>query len=311
MEKETLYRFFRGETTSDEQQCLMDWLDTDEEHRRTFDRERQMYNALLLFAPQKQVAFRRSVGSRRIIGYAAQIAAMLVLAVGIGWGYVSYREHSWEALTTRISAPEGQRVNLKLQDGTEVWLNSGAELEYPSLFAGDTRRVRLAGEAFFDVSHDADKPFVVETFACRVEVLGTRFNVNADVQHSCFSTTLLRGGVRVTSLEDSRQQVVLEPDEKAVLENGKLTLYRADDPNEYLWIKGLISISGLDFKEVMHRMEHCYGVRINLNIAQIPILEAMGKLRISDGIEHALGILQRSCNFNYTYNHETNEITIY
>ncbi|MCI7684332.1 MAG: FecR domain-containing protein [Parabacteroides merdae] len=311
MEKETLYRFFRGETTSDEQQCLMDWLDTDEEHRRTFDRERQMYNALLLFAPQKQVAFRRSVGSRRIIGYAAQIAAMLVLAVGIGWGYVSYREHSWEALTTRISAPEGQRVNLKLQDGTEVWLNSGAELEYPSLFAGDTRRVRLAGEAFFDVSHDADKPFVVETFACRVEVLGTRFNVNADVQHSCFSTTLLRGGVRVTSLEDSRQQVVLEPDEKAVLENGKLTLYRADDPNEYLWIKGLISISGLDFKEVMHRMEHCYGVRINLNIAQIPTLEAMGKLRISDGIEHALGILQRSCNFNYTYNHETNEITIY
>ena len=192
-----------------------------------------------------------------------------------------------------------------------MWLNSGAELEYPSLFAGDTRRVRLAGEAFFDVSHDADKPFVVETFACRVEVLGTRFNVNADVQHSCFSTTLLRGGVRVTSLEDSRQQVVLEPDEKAVLENGKLTLYRADDPNEYLWIKGLISISGLDFKEVMHRMEHCYGVRINLNIAQIPTLEAMGKLRISDGIEHALGILQRSCNFNYTYNHETNEITIY
>ena len=311
MEKETLYRFFRGETTSDEQQCLMDWLDTDEEHRRTFDRERQMYNALLLFAPQKQVAFRRSVGSRRIIGYAAQIAAMLVFAVGIGWGYVSYREHSWEALTTRISAPEGQRVNLKLQDGTEVWLNSGAELEYPSLFAGDTRRVRLAGEAFFDVSHDASKPFVVETFACRVEVLGTRFNVNADVQHSGFSTTLLRGSVRLTSLEDSRQQVVLKPDEKAVFENGKLTLHRADDPNEYLWVKGLISISGLDFKEVIHRMEHCYGVRINLNVAPIPTLEAMGKLRISDGIEHALGILQRNCKFNYMYNHETNEITIY
>ena len=244
----------------------------------------------------------RSQSSLLIIGYAAQIAAMLALAVGIGWGYVSYHEHSWEALTTRISAPEGQRVNLKLQDGTEVWLNSGAELEYPSLFAGDTRRVRLAGEAFFDVSHDASKPFVVETFACRVEVLGTRFNVNADVQHSGFSTTLLRGSVRLTSLEDSRQQVVLKPDEKAVFENGKLTLHRADDPNEYLWVKGLISISGLDFKEVIHRMEHCYGVRINLNVAPIPTLEAMGKLRISDGIEHALGILQRNCKFNYMYN---------
>ena len=98
MEKETLYRFFRGETTPDEQQCLMDWLDADEEHRRTFDRERQMYNALLLFAPQKQVAFRQSIGLRRIIGYAAQIAAMLALAVGIGWGYVSYKERSWANL---------------------------------------------------------------------------------------------------------------------------------------------------------------------------------------------------------------------
>ena len=152
---------------------------------------------------------------------------------------------------------------------------------------------------------------MVETFACRVVVLGTRFNVNADVQHSGFSTTLLRGSVRLTSLEDSRQQVVLKPDEKAVFENGKLTLHRADDPNEYLWVKGLISISGLDFKEVIHRMEHCYGVRINLNVAPIPTLEAMGKLRISDGIEHALGILQRNCKFNYMYNHETNEITIY
>lgn len=65
------------------------------------------------------------------------------------------------------------------------------------------------------------------------------------------------------------------------------------------------------FKEVIHRMEHCYGVRINLNVAPIPTLEAMGKLRISDGIEHALGILQRNCKFNYMYNHETNEITIY
>ena len=311
MEKETLYRFYKGEATSDEQRRLMEWLDADQENRRIFDRERGMYNALLLFAPEEKAARGRLLNWRRVTRYAVQAAAVVILAVGIGWGYVSYHEHSWEALTTRISAPEGQRVNLKLQDGTEVWLNSGAELEYPSLFAGDTRRVRLAGEAFFDVSHDASKPFVVETFACRVEVLGTRFNVNADVQHSGFSTTLLRGSVRLTSLEDSRQQVVLKPDEKAVFENGKLTLHRADDPNEYLWVKGLISISGLDFKEVIHRMEHCYGVRINLNVAPIPTLEAMGKLRISDGIEHALGILQRNCKFKYMYNHETNEITIY
>ena len=49
---------------------------------------------------------------------------------------------------------------------------------------------------------------------------------------------------------------------------GKIDLHRADDPNEYLWVKGLISISGFDFKEVIHRMEHCYGVRINSMLLQ-------------------------------------------
>lgn len=55
---------------------------------------------------------------------------------------------------TRVAAPEGQRINLTLQDGTNVWLNSGAEIEYPSLFAGNSRQVRLSGEALFDVSRD-------------------------------------------------------------------------------------------------------------------------------------------------------------
>ena len=292
MEKETLYRFYKGEATSDEQRRLMEWLDADQENRRIFDRERGMYNALLLFAPEEKAARGRLLNWRRVTRYAVQAAAVVILAVGIGWGYVSYKERSWANLMTRVAAPEGQRINLTLQDGTNVWLNSGAEIEYPSLFAGNSRQVRLSGEALFDVSRDTRRPFVVETFACKVEVLGTRFNVNADERHDVFSTALMRGSVRVSSLADPQQQVVLKP-------------------HENLWAEGLISVSGRSFADILHRFEHCYGVRFDVKLDRMPDIEAMGKIRISDGIEHALCILQRSCSFHYAYDQETSTITIY
>ena len=293
MEKEILYRFFRGETGPDEERRLMEWLDANEENRRTFDRERAVFDALLLFAPVPGAA-QRSPGMRlrRMAGAAARIAAVVALAVGVGWGFVAHRERGWEQLTNRVVVPAGQRINLTLQDGTSVWLNSGAEIEYPALFAGDTRQVRLKGTALFDVSHDAGHPFVVETYACRVEVLGTRFNVNADEQHGIFSTALLRGSVRVTPHDAPQRQVTLRPNEKVSLHDGRLTLGRADDPNEYLWTEGLISVSGCSFEELLHRLEHCYGVRFDVRLKEMPQFEAVGKIRISDGIEHALDILQ-------------------
>lgn len=312
MEKETLYRFFSAEADPDTERRIMEWLDADEANRRTFDRERAVYDALLLFAPApKRAEGVAGLRLRRIAGYAVRIAAVLALALGVSWGYVSHRERGWERLTNRIVVPSGQRINLTLQDGTTVWLNSGAEIEYPALFADGARQVRLRGTALFDVRRDAEHPFVVETFACKVEVLGTRFSVDADEQHGAFSTTLLRGRVRVTPHDTPEQQLTLEPNEKVSLHHGQLSLERADDPNDYLWAEGLISVGGCTFEQLLHRFEHCYGVRFEVRLSELPRLEAIGKIRISDGIEHALGILQRTCPFNYTYDHETNTITIY
>ena len=219
MEKETLYRFFRGEASPEEERRLMEWLDADAENRRTFDRERTLFTALQLFAPRPKARARvsalrpgrRSGALRRLAVPALRIAAVVALAVGISWGVISHREHNWEQLTNRIVVPAGQRINLTLQDGTSVWLNSGSELEYPALFAGATRQVKLRGTALFDVTGNAERPFIVETYACRVEVLGTRFNVRADEQNDEFSTALFRGSVRVTSRDSLHQQVTLRP----------------------------------------------------------------------------------------------------
>lgn len=85
-----------------------------------------------------------------------------------------------------MQAPNGQRLKLTLPDGTGVQLNSGSVIEYPSVFGKDVRRIRLSGEAMFDVTHNEEQPFVVETFASDIRVLGTRFNVVANENASDF-----------------------------------------------------------------------------------------------------------------------------
>lgn len=311
MEKEILYRFFRGEATPDEDRRVLEWLDADAENRRTFDRERSLFNALQLFAPVPGAAAAKPQGRIYRLGLRVmRVAAVIVLALGVSWGFVAYREHDWKQLSNRISVPVGQRIHLTLQDGTSVWLNSGSEIEYPALFAGDVRQVRLNGTALFDVSHDPEHPFIVETHACKVEVLGTCFNVSADERLGSFSTALLRGSVRVTR-HDSPEEVTLHPNEKVSLRNGVLALETSDDPNEYLWTEGQISISNQSFEEILRRFENCYGVRFDVQLDEMPRFEAIGKIRISDGVEHALGILQRSCDFKYAYDKQADVITIY
>ena len=311
MNQKILYRFFRGEANTAEQQALMDWLDADSDHRQQFDRERSVYNALLLHGPEQEHHKGISISWRKVARYTAEMAAALILCAGLSWMYIDQKQESWEHLMTHISAPEGQRISLTLQDGTKVWLNSEASLEYPALFADDLRRVSLKGEALFDVSKDKERPFIVDTYACEVEVLGTKFNVNANKENHTFTTMLIDGSVKVSSHNDN-QHVILRPNQRVkLLSNGHLMLTESNDANEYLWAEDLIQISGHSFEEMMERLEMCYGVEIEVRLQQIPELQAMGKIRISDGLDHALDILKRNCKFNYTFDHDTKRVIIY
>ncbi len=311
MKQETLYRFFRGDASTAEQQDIMDWLDASPLHRRQFDHERAVYNALLLHGPEPQAVRRIRISWRKITRYAMETAAVVLLAAGMSWAYIDRQQENWQQLTTQIAAGEGQRIHLTLQDGTKVWLNSGASLEYPALFTDDLRRVTLKGEALFDVTKDKQRPFIVDTYACEVEVLGTKFNVNADKEEQTFTTMLIDGSVKVSS-HSSDQQVILRPNQRVkLLADGHLMLSESNDANEYLWTEDLIQISDHTLPEMLERLELCYGVQIDVQLKEIPELKAMGKIRISDGLEHALNILQHNCKFRYTYNHDTRQLVIY
>ena len=116
-----------------------------------------------------------------------------------------------------ITVPAGQRINITLADGTNVWLNARTTIQYPITFNEKERLVKLDGEAYFDVTKDKNKPFIVQTNNYNVEVLGTKFDVDSYSETEIFETTLMEGSVRISSLTDANESLMLTPNNKAYL----------------------------------------------------------------------------------------------
>ena len=190
MNPELIYKYLENTATDDQMRQVLDWLDADPAHMRELDELDKVMAASVIYgpdvlspAPAKKAARRISLGRiplRRIVRYAAELAAVAVVGIGVARMLADDRIEEWTRRTTALEVPAGQYLSMELQDGTKVWLNAGTRLEYPLVFAGGERRVKVAGEAMFDVEHDPAHPFVVETFACDVEVLGTKFDVMAE-----------------------------------------------------------------------------------------------------------------------------------
>lgn len=253
----------------------------------------------------------RRRGMHPLVRRAMRIAAAVVVLLGVGYSTYIYTYDRIAARTLAMEIPAGQRIEMTLPDGSHVWLNAGARLEYPTLFGRHRREVKLTGEAMFDVEHDADHPFAVHTFASDVEVLGTKFNVEADADENRFATTLLEGRVRLTD-PATRRSVILEPNDEARLSGGRLHVGRISDPDVTCWTEGLISVRGLSFEELMRKFERAYNVRIEIRRKTMPVIGfKSGKIRVADGVDHALQVLQYNSDFSFEHDVKNNRITIY
>ena len=310
--EETLIRFQKCETTPEEEVAILDWLDADPENQRQLDSLDFQFNAAVLHMeqPQSEDQSSRRINPFRAFIYAGVAAAIaLFLAVGNGWYQARQTRLDLESLNTTINVPIGQRIEVTLQDGTRVCLNAGSSLEFPNVFSKHDRKVRLSGEAMFDVMPDADCPFVVETYGYDVQVYGTKFNVEAEAASAEFSTALLQGSVKVTD-RASGAGFFLVPGEKAELVQGKLRRSPITNSDEYLWTEGIISLQCDSFTELLKRMEKAYDVHFIIQFDKEPVVRCRGKIRVSDGIEHALEILKLGTDFNYEIRRGSNEIYI-
>jgi len=282
-----LYKFLQNEASEDEIRTVLDWLDADPANRKYFDGLDNMLNAARVNRPAGRKPLRRPLPSLRSIGaWSMRIAAVLCLCLGVSY-FAATKMFDRKASNNSLSVfvPNGERISMTLTDGTTVWLNSGTTLEYPAVFARGERRVKVTGEAMFDVKSDPQHPFVVETFACDVRVLGTKFNV-----------------------ED---RITMEPNQTVHLENGKLQLHAQENADKLLWTDGILCITGMTFEEVMAKFERCYDINVEILRDDLPQIEFQRcKLRISEGIDHALAVLQHAADFRYERDITTNTLYI-
>lgn len=311
MDTEILYRYLCGTSSDGEKEAIADWLDADAENRKVLDRMSLQLETLALIGPELDRMHERSTRRmelrRRLVRWSAAAAAVVLLCTG-AWHFATLRVEETLGGKMMTFAAQTAPVQYTLSDGTRVWLNAGSRIDYPAVFTGRERRVSISGEALFEVEHDAGHPFIVETFACRVEVTGTRFNVQADEASGLFSTALLEGSVALTS-NLTGERVTMRPDEVVSLQDGRLLRSAIRSHDDYLWPEGILSIGGCTFAEVAARLETVYGVKIVLE--RTPTLDvARGKLWTSMGLDYVLRTLQDVAAFRYERNEQENTIYI-
>ena len=316
--KSQLFQYFKGECPDELSIRINEWLGESEENRRMFREASDEYEWLVLNADLDSLkgiepveVTRRKANVHTAVKIIANVAAIAVFFV-LATLAVQYRvEKELGSHPVAVSVPDGQRLDFTLADGTTVQLNSGATLSYPVLFSDKSRTVRLSGEAYFNVTHNEDCPFIVNTFAYNIEVLGTKFSVDADEESGSFSAVLAEGSIKLADASDPSRSIVMQPDQKASIADGRIVLENRPAELETQWTKGIIDISNTGFEKLVRRLEKAYGVNIIVQREEMPEIHCTsGKVRISDGIEHALSILSQLSDFTYVKDDKTGDIYI-
>lgn len=314
MDKKTLYRFFDGVASSEEKKAVKVWLESSTENRDELFKEREFFDAVILSEDNslitRQEIKKKSGTYRVILRELFKIAAVVAITIACGMYFFSEKNNEYEMAVNTLIVPAGQRANLILPDGTNVWLNARTEIKYPAIFSDDKREIELNGEAYFEVSHKEKQPFIVHTRFCDVEVMGTSFNVEAYEDTEFFSTALMEGAVKVSHKNDTSDVIILKPYQKANREGGSLVVSMIDDYDPYRWKEGLICFKNTNFMELMKKFEKCYGIDIIIENEKLSDHVFSGKFRISDGIDNALRVLQKEAKYTFTRNSDDSLIYI-
>jgi transmembrane sensor len=197
-----------------------------------------------------------------------------------------------ETAYNTMHTPKGRQFQLVLPDGTKVWLNAASSIKYPTVFTGDTRRVEIDGEAYFEVAKNAGMPFIVKIDdANEVKVLGTHFNINAYDDEAAVKTTLLEGSVRI---RHSASAAILKPGQQAVIvRHSPLTIDHSPDLAQVMaWKNGLFNFNGYDIKAVMREIGRWYDLDIVYEAEPEPE-EVMGELQRNLTLSQVMKILQK------------------
>ena len=227
--------------------------------------------------------------------------------------YNSLNEKPGKVLYNTISTPRGGQYQVVLADGSKVWLNAASSLRFPTSFTGKEREIALTGEGYFEVAHNAAKPFKVAVNGIEVQVLGTHFNINAYDDEATIKTTLLEGSVKVGKGSASK---MIRPGEQAQIENHgnshlaggqtlnpKIIVQLVDVDAVVAWKNGRFIFQGNNIQSVMRQLARWYNMDVNYqgNVTDEEFVGVINRSRY-ENISQILEMLEKTRTVSFAIN---------
>lgn len=354
-------RYLKNEISEKEKTELFDWVYEKEENEKLFYHLKDMWETaqfehisknanteaeweklVLTAIKQESDYFQEKKTKSRTIYRAIQIAALVVIALGVGFFVQKFIPE--ESNYASVTVPYGAKSELELPDGSKVWVNSGSKIKYPTNVNSKEVNLYLEGEAYFDIVKNPKRTLNVKTSTINIQVHGTTFNVKSYNDEDVVETTLLEGSISITGSVGNKvikTPIFLKPNEQATLIKSEKTLdvsfkdeqlSKSDKKHSestdivqkksqprlqikeginseefVLWKYNVLSFKNERFEELAISLERWYNVEISIEDQDLKNSRYTGTFE-KETIEQAMDALSLSLPF--TYKIDKNRITI-
>lgn len=322
-----IIKFFAGEISDNEINTLKSWLEESPENRRIFNEENELWQEASLsskceiYKPDAawvDLSARLELGQEsgksltllsknnlRILIAAASVACLVAIGAMSLWLAENKSYRLAGIASTTITTNEGEKSHVTLSDSTRIFLNSGSKLEYTREYNLKERKVKLKGEAFFDVHTNPEKPFVVEINHMKIIATGTRFNILSYPNEDRVETTLEEGKVQV--VVNNGESINLKTGEQIVYftHSGKVQVNEVSTATYTSWKENKLRFINTPFEETLRRIARKYNVTFEFTNHDLLNLQYTATF-IDESIDEVMQMLETVSPITYKiYNRTT------
>lgn len=313
MDENILSRILNGEATPDEKNQFYQSLAQNEQEQEIFYQVKSLWLRTSVYKTTTDVNSefdelwtkirKDSHRSQSLYHRLVQYAAIIIFLIGIGsliGYYLAYDPARNLSEIQHYSSMKGSVSMVEFGDGTKVWLNSDSKMNYRFDKKGKKRLAELSGEAYFEVAHSDDFPFLVKTGKITIRDLGTTFNVKAYPDDQYIETSLIEGRVDILN-EKHKSMLELKPGEKATyypeqskIETGTLELNVLS-----AWREGKFIVRDQKLSDIFKEISRWYDVRFKFERESLQDLRFTGNIKKSTSLQNILNMLKLTADFNY------------